>query len=74
MMPFLGEWSKENAFNLLRILRCFYLAFDLKVNLSKSKVYGTGVSNTQIGDMGNWLNCSVVEFPFIYLGTPLDLI
>nr|KAJ0215250.1 hypothetical protein LSAT_V11C300110250 [Lactuca sativa] len=71
---FLGEWSKENASNLLRILRCFYRASGLKVNLSKSKVYGIGVSNTQIGEMANWLNCSVGEFPFIYLGTPMSLI
>lgn len=55
----------------LKILKCFYLAYGLNVNLSKRKVYGIGVSNTQIGDKENWLNCSVGEFPFIYLGTPV---
>ncbi|XP_023733301.1 uncharacterized protein LOC111881140 [Lactuca sativa] len=40
---FLGEWYKENALNHLRILRCFHIASDLKVNLSKSKVMGIWV-------------------------------
>ncbi|GKD98181.1 RNA-directed DNA polymerase, eukaryota, partial [Tanacetum coccineum] len=39
---FLGEWSKQNVLNLIRILRCFQVASGLKVNLSKSRLIGVG--------------------------------
>nr|GEV96995.1 putative RNA-directed DNA polymerase, eukaryota, reverse transcriptase zinc-binding domain protein [Tanacetum cinerariifolium] len=35
----LGKWSLENGKNLCRILRCFHLASELKVNFSKSKFF-----------------------------------
>lgn len=35
---FVGEWSEINFVNLNRLLRCFFLASGLKVNLNKSKV------------------------------------
>lgn len=41
----MGEWSLSNTKNLSGILNCFYLAFGLKVNYSKSKLYGIGVSS-----------------------------
>ncbi|GJS88284.1 RNA-directed DNA polymerase, eukaryota, reverse transcriptase zinc-binding domain protein [Tanacetum coccineum] len=34
--PILGDWSKPNNENLSRILTCFHLASDFKVNFSKS--------------------------------------
>ncbi|GJT17712.1 putative RNA-directed DNA polymerase [Tanacetum coccineum] len=40
----LGEWSLTNAKNLSRILTCFHLASGLKVNFSKSKLYGIGAN------------------------------
>lgn len=39
----IGEWVEENAKNLSRILRCLYLCSGLKINLSKSKIFGCGV-------------------------------
>lgn len=40
---FLADWTCRNVANLARILRCFYISSGLKVNFSKSKVYGIGV-------------------------------
>lgn len=39
---FMGEWSKVNFVNLNRILRCFYMALGLKMNVHKSRVVGIG--------------------------------
>nr|GEU30042.1 RNA-directed DNA polymerase, eukaryota, reverse transcriptase zinc-binding domain protein [Tanacetum cinerariifolium] len=37
---FVGEWSEGNVKSLVRILRCYQLFSGLKVNLSKSCIYG----------------------------------
>ncbi|KAF5804783.1 putative RNA-directed DNA polymerase [Helianthus annuus] len=69
---FLGEWSVENARNLNRIMRCFYLASGLRVNLAKSSVYGVGVNESQVLDMATILRCRVGSFPFKYLGLQVE--
>ncbi|GJR33308.1 putative RNA-directed DNA polymerase, eukaryota, reverse transcriptase zinc-binding domain protein [Tanacetum coccineum] len=43
----IGKWSYENAKNLCRILRCFHLASGLKVNFSKSKLFGVGATRVE---------------------------
>ena len=35
---FVCDWSMENVKRILRILRCFFLAPRLKINLHKSKL------------------------------------
>ncbi|KAJ0638467.1 putative RNA-directed DNA polymerase [Helianthus annuus] len=65
---FLGEWSTENASNLRRILRCFYLASGLKVNLAKSSVYGVGINQHEVQSMATFLGCKSGSFPFKHLG------
>ncbi|XP_022008346.1 uncharacterized protein LOC110907712 [Helianthus annuus] len=65
---FLGVWSGENALNLRRILRCFYLVSGLKVNLSKCSVYGVGVDDVEAQLMVNILGCKKGSFPFKHLG------
>ncbi|GJV91216.1 hypothetical protein Tco_1539029 [Tanacetum coccineum] len=44
----LGKWSHDNARNLCRILRCFNMASSLKVNFSKSKFFGIGVTPHEV--------------------------
>ncbi|KAL4586081.1 hypothetical protein LXL04_010712 [Taraxacum kok-saghyz] len=70
-VTFIGDWSEMNLINLNRILRCFYLASGLKVNLNKSKVFGVGVEDEEIADLAGILNCDSGTFPFTYLGLPL---
>ncbi|GJY61339.1 hypothetical protein Tco_0461996 [Tanacetum coccineum] len=40
----------------------------LRVNYNKSKLYGVGVSDSELRDMARWMRCSVGDFPFTYLG------
>ncbi|PWA99424.1 RNA-directed DNA polymerase, eukaryota, Reverse transcriptase zinc-binding domain protein [Artemisia annua] len=68
---FLGEWSYMNLKNLLRILRCFHLASGLKVNLSKSALYGVGVDRNEVDWMASTLKCTPGSLPFNYLGLPV---
>ncbi|PWA74343.1 reverse transcriptase domain, Reverse transcriptase zinc-binding domain protein [Artemisia annua] len=60
-----------NLKNLLRILRCFHLASGLKVNLSKSAIYGVGVDRNEVDWMASTLKCTPGSLPFNYLGLPV---
>ncbi|GJT97390.1 reverse transcriptase domain, reverse transcriptase zinc-binding domain protein [Tanacetum coccineum] len=68
---FMGEWSQDNAQNLVRILRCFYLSFGLKINLKKSKLFGVGVPGNEVSALARKLVCEPSSFPFTYLGLPV---
>ncbi|GJV25153.1 putative RNA-directed DNA polymerase [Tanacetum coccineum] len=67
----MGSWSLINAKNLSRILTCFHLASGLKVNFSKSKRYGIGVSNHELSSLASKIRCLASQFPCIYLGLPI---
>ena len=49
----LGNWSLDNVKNMSRILICFHLAFGLKVNFNKSKIFGTGISNYDLNSLAS---------------------
>nr|GFB25693.1 RNA-directed DNA polymerase, eukaryota, reverse transcriptase zinc-binding domain protein [Tanacetum cinerariifolium] len=68
---FVGEWSHQNAYNLICMLRCFYLIFGLKINVHKSSLVGVSVSDVNIIDMASVLGCVVVKIPMVYLGVPV---
>ena len=68
---FMGEWSKANIINLARILRCFHVSSGLKVNYSKSKVFGLGASLEENHEWASILGCLAGKLPFTYLGVPV---
>lgn len=68
---FLGEWAKPNIRNLARILCCFQISSGLKVNFSKSKVFGIGASAAETAEWAGFLGCMAGSLPFLYLGVPV---
>ncbi|GJX76965.1 putative RNA-directed DNA polymerase [Tanacetum coccineum] len=68
-----GGWSRENACNLMNILKCFEEVAGLKINLTKSKIYGVGVEGGELDRMACYMRCSVSTFPFTYLGLPIGV-
>lgn len=68
---FFGEWSVTNARNLIRILVCFHDASGLRVNLSKSCIYGIGVNHLDMETMASYITCAYWTLPFNYLGLPV---
>ncbi|XP_071727980.1 uncharacterized protein [Rutidosis leptorrhynchoides] len=66
---FLEEWKKRNASNLMKLL--IELIYRLKVNFSKSCLFGFGVSNSSTEEMAGFMRCSIGSFPFTYLGIPI---
>ncbi|GJW79002.1 hypothetical protein Tco_0140684 [Tanacetum coccineum] len=65
---FIGEWNNNNIQTLLSVLRCFYLASGLKINLHKSKLIGIGVSSNAVAAAASLIGCSILTAPFNYLG------
>ncbi|GJS23025.1 putative RNA-directed DNA polymerase, eukaryota, reverse transcriptase zinc-binding domain protein [Tanacetum coccineum] len=68
---FLGEWSSVNAYNLLCMLRCFYLISGLKINVNKCNVLGVGVSNEEVSNLAKIIGCGAAKFLLKYLGVPV---
>nr|GEV41220.1 RNA-directed DNA polymerase, eukaryota [Tanacetum cinerariifolium] len=71
---FIGEWNNNNIQTLLSVLRCFYLALGLKINLYKSKLMGIGVSSNVVADAASLIGCSILTAPFNYLGGRLSFL
>ncbi|GKG54530.1 hypothetical protein Tco_0560185 [Tanacetum coccineum] len=57
--------------NIIRVMQVFYLALGLKINISKSNVYGIGVSSEEIEDMARATGCASGSLPLVYLGLPI---
>ncbi|GJY65533.1 putative RNA-directed DNA polymerase [Tanacetum coccineum] len=68
---FFGNWSRVNAYNLILILNCFEEASGLKVNISKSRLFGIRVSNIEVECVVSSLGCTHDTIPFMYLSLPL---
>ncbi|XP_071713183.1 uncharacterized protein [Rutidosis leptorrhynchoides] len=68
---FFGEWSRRNMGNLFKLLKCFEIFSGLKVNFSKSCLYGVGLKKESIEAMANYIGCRVGTFPFMHLGLPI---
>ncbi|XP_071704229.1 uncharacterized protein [Rutidosis leptorrhynchoides] len=54
-----GRWNKVEVRNTL------------KINLSKSNVYGIGTSKNELSLLASWFGCNEGFFPFNYLGLPI---
>ncbi|GJT86659.1 RNA-directed DNA polymerase, eukaryota [Tanacetum coccineum] len=65
---FFGKWSRSNAKNLIHIIKCFEEASGLKINLSKSRIFGVGINSDEVEAVASYLNCSHDSIPFMYLG------
>ncbi|GJX67465.1 RNA-directed DNA polymerase, eukaryota [Tanacetum coccineum] len=65
---FVGEWNDKNIQTLLNVLKCFYLASGLKINLHKIKLMGIGVNTSTIESVANLIGCAILHPPFNYLG------
>ncbi|GJV89240.1 hypothetical protein Tco_1533178 [Tanacetum coccineum] len=67
-----GEGSRKHIKNLISILKNFRKVSGLAINLSKSTLYGIGVSSDDIKNLVISINCKGDTVPFIYLGLPVD--
>ena len=62
----------ENVKAIKVILMTFELVSSLKINFAKSCFGAFGVTDQWKQAAVNYLNCSLLAFPFVYLGIPLS--
>nr|GEY74007.1 RNA-directed DNA polymerase, eukaryota, reverse transcriptase zinc-binding domain protein [Tanacetum cinerariifolium] len=65
---FVGEWSEDNLKSIVSILKCFFLASGLKINIHKSQFLGVGVPYYLVEQAVNSIGCSIMNKCFRYLG------
>nr|GEZ51778.1 RNA-directed DNA polymerase, eukaryota [Tanacetum cinerariifolium] len=65
---FIGELSDSNLDNIVKILKCFFLASGMKINIQKSQVLGVGVPCNTVNQAASLIGCAVMQNPFRYLG------
>lgn len=70
---FVGNWDKGNIKNLSRILKCFEISPELKVNFQKSRLFGICTFETELQDMAKILGCLKSCFPSRTLVYMLEL-
>lgn len=66
---FVGQWCESNITTLVHVLECFYKAFGLRINMSKSKIMGVHVDCAKVNKAVVKLGCLVLKTPFLYLGS-----
>nr|GEU58809.1 RNA-directed DNA polymerase, eukaryota [Tanacetum cinerariifolium] len=64
----LGDWSDANLKGIISILKCFFLASGLQINIHKSQVLGVGVPRLIVERAASNLGCSIMQNQFRYLG------
>ncbi|GJX55665.1 RNA-directed DNA polymerase, eukaryota [Tanacetum coccineum] len=60
---FIGKWDKANVITIVNMLKCFYLASGLKINIQKSKIMGIGTSQEKVDVAANVISCKHVSSP-----------
>ncbi|GJS76418.1 RNA-directed DNA polymerase, eukaryota [Tanacetum coccineum] len=65
---FIGKWDKANVVTIVHMLKCFFLAAGLQINIHKSTLMGIGVSHEEVKVAANIIGCSTFSTPFNYLG------
>nr|GEV37261.1 RNA-directed DNA polymerase, eukaryota [Tanacetum cinerariifolium] len=65
---FLGEWSERNLSGIINILKCFYLASGLYINIHKSQLLGVGVPHLDVEQATSSIGYSIMLNQFQYLG------
>nr|GEZ32708.1 RNA-directed DNA polymerase, eukaryota [Tanacetum cinerariifolium] len=69
---FIGEWSNNNLKGITNMLKCFFLASGLQINVHQCQLLGVGVSNNVVQQAADSIGCSILNNQFRYLGVMVD--
>nr|GEW86793.1 RNA-directed DNA polymerase, eukaryota [Tanacetum cinerariifolium] len=65
---FLGQWSDSNISTIIKVLKCFFCASGLSINMHKSKLIGIAVDDDIVNQDDHSIGCLQLKPPFSYLG------
>nr|GEV77789.1 RNA-directed DNA polymerase, eukaryota, reverse transcriptase zinc-binding domain protein [Tanacetum cinerariifolium] len=66
---FLGQWSDSNISTIIKVLKCFFCASGLSINMHKSKLMGIAVDDDIVNQAAHSIGCLQLKPPFSYLGS-----
>ncbi|GJV89187.1 RNA-directed DNA polymerase, eukaryota, reverse transcriptase zinc-binding domain protein [Tanacetum coccineum] len=66
---FLGQWSNSNISTIIKVLKCFFCASGLSINMHKSKLMGITVDDDIVNQAAHSIGCLQLKSPFSYLGS-----
>ncbi|XP_071687322.1 uncharacterized protein [Rutidosis leptorrhynchoides] len=67
----LSRWSRQDLKRILTILEIFYLVSGLRINVSKSQIFGVRVEEADLNMFAAITGCRAGSFPNMYLGIPI---
>nr|GEW40045.1 zinc finger, CCHC-type [Tanacetum cinerariifolium] len=67
-------WSHTNAYNLICLLRCFFMVSGVKINMHKSNILSVNVHDEEVSNMAFVLGRRVAKLPMMYLGWKAKLL
>nr|GEV14313.1 RNA-directed DNA polymerase, eukaryota [Tanacetum cinerariifolium] len=70
---FIGKWDKSNINVIVSVLKCFFLASGIKINLHKSKLMGINIPQEDVSMAANSTGCTTLTVPFNYLGVKVGV-
>ncbi|GJU61777.1 RNA-directed DNA polymerase, eukaryota [Tanacetum coccineum] len=62
-----SEWNVQNQSNIVQVLKCFYHASALRINLHKSKLMGLCMAPNQVENAASQFVFTTFNSPFTYL-------
>ncbi|GJW48717.1 RNA-directed DNA polymerase, eukaryota [Tanacetum coccineum] len=65
---FVGKWDTSNFAMIVKVLKWFFLAFRLKINIHKSKLMGISIPHDVVVTTTSSIGCLTLSTPFNYLG------
>ncbi|GKC34870.1 hypothetical protein Tco_1047254, partial [Tanacetum coccineum] len=68
---FMRKWSNSNFSTIVNVLKCFFHASGLRINMHKSKLIGNAVDDVKLKQVAHSLGCLQLEPPFSNLGTKI---
>ncbi|GJT84736.1 RNA-directed DNA polymerase, eukaryota [Tanacetum coccineum] len=69
----LSKWDRVNVVTIVRMLKCFFMASGLQINIHKSKLMGIGVSHEEVKVAAKIIGCATFIMPFTYLGVKVGI-
>ncbi|GKA96237.1 RNA-directed DNA polymerase, eukaryota [Tanacetum coccineum] len=65
---FVSKWDTSNVNTIVNVLKCFFLASSLKINLQKSKLMGIGIPHNEVVLAAESIGCLTFSAPFNFQG------
>lgn len=66
------EASWKNLWAMKATFRGFDMAYGLRINMWKSKLYGIGTDNHFLQEASQFMECNMDKIPFNFLGVKVD--